>query len=216
MWRASARPPNMRLPNTAHELGNWRIRDIVSDFTLEDVWAMPVHGGAEDFPALLQAMLSLDPAQGSLPTRVLWKARDLLGSWFGLGRTSLPTGGADDAETGPPIPGTSETSLRDRLPEDLRNTATDVDFSSTPFQPLYCTDVEFAAELSTQTVHGVLHLGWVETSEGRYQGQLAVYVKPRGQFGKAYMAFIKPFRYLVVYPALLRQIETAWKARTPQ
>ena len=205
----------MRLPNTAHESGNWRIRDIVSDFTLEDVWALPVHGGAEDFPALLQTMRSLDPAQGSLPTRVLWKARYLLGSWFGLGRTSFPTGGgADDAEAGLPIPGTSEASLRDRLPDDLVDTATDVDFGSTPFEPLYCTDVEFAAEMSNQTVHGVLHLAWVETGESRYQGQMAVYVKPRGQFGKAYMAFIKPFRYLIVYPALLVQIERAWKART--
>ena len=206
----------MRLPNSAHETLPWRIRDIVSDFILEDVWALPVHGGAEDFPALLEAMLSLDPAQGSVPTRVLWKARDLLGAWFGLGRIS-PNGGDADAAAGPlRIPGTSETSLRSRLPGDLRNTATGVDFSATPFEPLYCTDDEFAAELSNQTVHGVLHLGWVETGKVRYQGQLAVYVKPRGQFGKAYMAFIKPFRYVVVYPALLRQIERAWKARTPQ
>ena len=42
---------------------------------------------------------------------------------------------------------------------------------------------------------------------------MAVYVKPRGLFGKGYMAFIKPFRYLVVYPALMRHIERAWKRR---
>jgi Protein of unknown function (DUF2867) len=44
---------------------------------------------------------------------------------------------------------------------------------------------------------------------------MAVYVKPRGLFGKGYMAFIKPFRYLVVYPALMRHIERAWKRRSP-
>ena len=27
------------------------------------------------------------------------------------------------------------------------------------------------------------------------------------------MAFIKPFRYWIVYPALMRQIERQWKAR---
>jgi hypothetical protein len=43
---------------------------------------------------------------------------------------------------------------------------------------------------------------------------MAVYVKPRGPLGSAYMALIKPFRYLVVYPALMRQIERTWKART--
>jgi Protein of unknown function (DUF2867) len=42
---------------------------------------------------------------------------------------------------------------------------------------------------------------------------MAVYVKPRGLFGKGYMAFIKPFRYLVVYPALMRHIERAWNGR---
>jgi Protein of unknown function (DUF2867) len=41
---------------------------------------------------------------------------------------------------------------------------------------------------------------------------MAVYVK-RGQFGKAYMAFIKPFRYWIVYPELMRQIERAWERR---
>ena len=45
------------------------------------------------------------------------------------------------------------------------------------------------------------------------QGYLVYWVKPRGLFGKGYMAFIKPFRYLVVYPALMRHIERAWKRR---
>ena len=31
----------MRLPNAAHESRPWRIREIVPDFTLEDVWATP-------------------------------------------------------------------------------------------------------------------------------------------------------------------------------
>jgi hypothetical protein len=62
-------------------------------------------------------------------------------------------------------------------------------------------------------VHAVLHLAWVEQGDGRYQGQMAVYVKPRGRFGQAYMTFIKPFRYLIVYPALIRHIERAWTER---
>jgi hypothetical protein len=60
----------------------------------------------------------------------------------------------------------------------------------------------------------VLHLAWVDQGEGRYQGQMAIYVKPRGLLGKGYMALIKPFRYWIVYPALMRQIEMAWDART--
>ena len=78
------------------------------------------------------------------------------------------------------------------------------------FSPLYRTGTEFAGEISNQTVHGVLQLGWVDRGQGRYQGELAVYVKPRGRFGRQYMAFITPFRRWLVYPAMLRQIERAW------
>jgi hypothetical protein len=35
-------------------------------------------------------------------------------------------------------------------------------------------------------------------------------VKPNGLLGKAYMAAIKPFRYLIIYPALMRSIEREW------
>jgi hypothetical protein len=211
----------MRIPNAEHESRPWRIREIVPDFTLEDAWALPVYGGAGDFQTLLDNMASFDPANAdSLPARLLWRFRDRLGSWFGLGRISAPVDSSRDAGAGKlPIPATNETSLTDRLPDDLRNTTADVDFSSLPFEPLYRTDVEFAAEVSNQTVHGVMHLAWVEQGEGRYQGQMAVYVKPRGRFGKGYMALIKPFRHWIVYPALMRQIEReslSWDTRVPQ
>jgi hypothetical protein len=208
----------MRLPNSAQESRPWRIREIVPEFTLEDVWALPVYGGAQDFQTLLEVMTSGNLADSeSLPTRLLWRVRDRLGSWFGLGRISAPIYSArDDAKGKVPIPGTNETSLTDRLPDDLRNTAADVHFDSVPFAPLYRTDVEFAAEMSNRTVHSVMHLGWIDQGEGRYQGQMAVYVQPRGRLGKGYMALIKPFRYWVVYPALMRQIEREWNTRVPQ
>ena len=208
----------MRLPNSAHESRPWRIREITPDFILEDVWALPARGGAEDFQVLLDRTVSSDPANAkSLPTRALWRFRDRLGRLFDLGRVSAPAGAGQDKSTGGlPIPGTKETSLTGRLPADLRNTAADLNFDALPFVPLYRTDVEFAAEVSNQTVHGVMHLAWVDQGEGRYQGQMAVYVKPRGPFGKAYMALIKPFRHLIVYPALMRQMEREWSSLVPR
>ena len=206
-----------RLDNSVHESHHWRIREIAPDFTVEDVWALPVHGGAEDFEALLELMAASDPANAeSLPARLLWRLRERLGSLFDLGGISAPVDGGDEAAGKLPIPGTSETSLADRLPEDLRGTAADVDFGSLPFTPLYRTDVEFAAELSNRTVHGAMHLAWVDQGQGRYQGQMAVYVKPRGPLGRGYMALIRPFRHWVVYPALMRQIGRAWDARLPR
>ena len=209
-----------RIPNAAHESRPWRIRAIVPDFTLEDVWALPAQGGAQDFPTLLEIITTgmHDPDNWeSLPTRLLWRLRDRLGRWFGLGRISVPIDrGGDDAAGTLPIPGTTELSLRERLPADLRNTAADLQFAAVPFAPLYRTDVEFAAELSNRTVHDVMHLAWVDQGEGRYQAQLAVYVKPRGLLGKGYMALIKPFRYWIVYPAMMREIERAWQRRVPR
>jgi Protein of unknown function (DUF2867) len=193
----------MRLPNAVHESRPWRIREIAPDFTLEDAWALPVHGGAGDFPAMLDVITSRDLArEASALNRVLFGARVLLGRWFGW-----------DGGAARPIPGRDETSLAERLPDDLRGTAAGLKICS-PFSPLYRTGTEFAAELSNQTVHGVLHLAWVDRGHDRYQGQMAVYVKPRGRLGKQYMAFIAPFRHWVVYPALLRQIERAWQARS--
>jgi hypothetical protein len=199
-----------RLPSAAHADRPWRIHEIAPDFTLEDVWALPVHGGADEFPALIDLMVSSDPAHArSLPTRALWQLRDGLGRAFRLGRISA----ADEAAGTLRIPGTMERSLAERVPEDLRGSAADVRFAALPFTPLYRTDVEFAAELSNRTVHGVMHLAWVERGPGRYQGQMAVLVKPRGRLGAAYMTLIRPFRHAVVYPALMRQIEGAWNRR---
>ena len=196
----------MRIPNSEHEARAWRIREVVPDFTLEDVWALPVHGRAEDFHTLVDEITTFDPARtDSLAARFLWLFRDLLGKWLDRGEVG-----------GLPIPGTRETSLIDRLPSDLIDSAPELEPGTGPFTPLYKTDVEFAAEISNRTVHGVIHLAWVEEREGLYQGQMAIYVKPRGLFGQGYVSFIKPFRYLVVYPALMRQIERQWRARVVQ
>lgn len=177
----------------------------------------PAHAARAEGAIAVEALIaSVDPADAdSAATRFLWLARDRLGGWFDLGRIRVPAGGDTDGPAGElPIPGTHETSLAGRLASDLRGSGADLDFGSLPFVPLYRTDREAAAEISNRTVHGVLHLAWVDIGDGHYQGQMAVYVKPRGLLGRAYMASIKPFRYLIVYPALMRQFERAWSERT--
>ena len=84
------------------------------------------------------------------------------------------------------------------------------DSDGLPFDPLYVTDDEWAAEVVNRTVHGIIHLGWVPDGRGGYRGQMAVLVKRNGLLGSAYMAAITPFRYLIVYPQLLRQVERMW------
>jgi hypothetical protein len=105
--------------------------------------------------------------------------------------------------------GSRVPTLRDRLPADLRDT-TGPSFDALPFTPLYLLDDEFAAEIANGTAHAVLHLGWVEDDADGYRGQMAVLVKPNGRFGNGYMAAIKPFRHLIVYPQLLRDMKRQW------
>jgi hypothetical protein len=198
--RSSSR--QIRLPKTAHTSRPWRIHELTSDFRLEDVWALPTPGGPDDFPRLVQQFASADPSK-SLPraARTLWALRLKLGERFGW----------DALETGV---GSRVATLRDRLPADLRDGPAGPEFESLPATSLYLLEDEWAAEVANRTVHGVLHLGWVPDETGGYRGQMAVLVKPNGLFGTAYMAAIKPFRHLIVYPPLMRQIERQWRTRT--
>lgn len=198
----------MRISNALHEAHEWVIGDIARDFKLLDVWELPVEGDLEDFDAFLDGVAAFDPADsGSAVSRALFSLRLRIGEWLGW----------DDPAKEYPIPGCSETTLSARLPEGLRTSAEGQGFQGAVvqagFAPLYRTDKEWGAEVSNATVHGVLQLCWVDQGEGRYRGRLAVYVKPRGPLGEAYMMLISPFRHLIVYPALLRQIGRAWDER---
>jgi Protein of unknown function (DUF2867) len=189
----------MKLPSSAHTEHPWRIHELTRDFRLEDVWALPTPGGPDDFPRLVAEFASGDPSQSrSGAVRTLFAIRRKLGELFGW----------DDEDTGL---GSRVPSLRDRLPRDLRDGPSGPDSDALPFTALYLTDDEWAAEVANRTMHGVMHMGWVPDGAGGYRGQMAVLVKPNGPAGSAYMAAIKPFRHLVVYPQMIRQIGRDWR-----
>jgi hypothetical protein len=81
------------------------------------------------------------------------------------------------------------------------------------FTPLYVTGDEWAAEIANRTMRGILHVGWVPDGTGGYRGQMAVYVKRNGLLGGVYMLAIRPFRHLIVYPRMLRELGRAWVTR---
>ena len=80
------------------------------------------------------------------------------------------------------------------------------------FHSVFLTHDEWAAEMANSTMHCVLHLGWVPDGKGGYHGVMTVLVKANGLLGRLYMLAIKPFRYVGVYPALLRSIGRRWEA----
>jgi len=190
----------MRLPNKAHTSRPWRIHEFTRDFRLEDVWALPTPGSAADFPRLVQRIASGNSSQGSPSVvralfAIRWKVGELLG-WDGPG-----------AGLGSRVP-----TLRDRLPVDLRDAPHGPNFEALPFTSLYLLDDEWAAEIANRTMHGVMHIGWVRDEMDGYRGQMAVYAKPNGLLGTAYMAVIRPFRHLIVYPAMTREMGRNWRA----
>jgi len=193
----------MRLPNTAHTSRPWRIHELTRGFRLEDVWALPTPGGPDDLPRLVQQIASSDPSRSSSRVaRALWAIRWKIGELLGW---DAPDGGH----------GAERPTLRDRLPADLREGPSGPPDSETaPFTSVYLLEDEWAAEIVNRTVHGIMHIGWVPDQPGGYRGEMAVYVKPNGLLGAVYMAAIRPFRHLVVYPPLMRGIGQGWQKGT--
>lgn len=195
----SAAPQGRRLPDSVHGSRPWRIHEVAAGFRLEDAWLLPTPGGPDDFPRLVELVASIDPDR-DFPgaAGLLWKIRSRLGELAGW----------DDPAAGL---GSRVSSLRDRLPADLRELPRP-DPAMASFEPLYMTDDELALEIANRTVHGVLHFGWAADEEGGgYHGEMAVYTKRNGPLGAAYMAAIAPFRHLIVYPAILRSLGRAWR-----
>jgi len=191
----------MRLPDTAHTDRPWRIHEVAPDFRVEDVWALPTPGGPDDFPLLVEGFASGSPSDNpSRAISALFAIRWKLGELFGWDD--------EDTELGSRVP-----TLRDRLPEDLREAPSGPEFDALPFKSLYLLDDEWAAEIANKTMHGVMHMGWVPDGAGGYHGQMAVLVKPNGVLGSAYMAAIKPVRHLIIYPQMIKGIGREWRER---
>jgi hypothetical protein len=202
----------LRLPKTAHTSRPWRIHEITKDFELEDVWALPTPGGPDDLWRVVQWVTTL--REEPLLVRGLFALRWKLGKLFGW----------DDPASGV---GERVRSLRERLPADLLEAPRGLDLRAVPgreaaegppiFSSLYQTHDEWASEFANKTVHSVMHIGWVPDDAGPgYHAQMAVLVKPNGWLGRVYMAAIKPFRYALVYPLLLRSIGHQWQTQPAQ
>lgn len=162
------------------------------------MWVLPTPGGPDDLPRLVQIF-----AKGDTSTNPSRAARALFAIRWKVGQVL----GWDDGD------GSQRPTLRDRLPVDLREVP-GPNFDRLPFTSLYQLHDEWAAEIVNRIVHGVMHIGWVPDETGGYRGQMAVLVKPKGKLGTAYMAAIMPFRHLIVYPPLMREIGRDWRAST--
>src|SRR5262249_25523851 len=80
------------------------------------------------------------------------------------------------------------------------------------FRLLYRCEDEQLSELRNATVHAFVSLS-IRLTPGGYLAYVGVFVRPVHRFTRLYMAMIAPFRRLVVYPAIIRKMQSTWAER---
>ena len=189
----------MRLDPSEFGARPLRAHALLHDVPLEDAWAVPLSdGGAgrtiEDVRTTMVAGFGAAPAvvQG------LFWLRTRAGALFGWDRQR----GAWSAE-----------SYTDRLsPADRAKSLVAPGTPDGHFRLLYQFEDEQLSELRNSTVHAFMSLS-MRPAPGGYLAYLGVFVRPVSRFTGLYMAAIKPFRRLIVYPALIRTMQKAWAER---
>ncbi|MEQ9401937.1 MAG: DUF2867 domain-containing protein [Cyclobacteriaceae bacterium] len=191
----------MRIDPKEHLKHDWEVHPLLSDFQIEDVWKLPVTLQPTD--TLAQVLEQFWSATEAIELKGLagwlFRFRFFLGRLFRWDEKTAHT---------TLIPGT----IRERYAR-----AKGLQFAQLPdpgdhsFVPVYILEQESLAEIENATVHAAIHLGRVLMEDDRYTVQMTIYVKAKGTFGRMYMLLIKPFRWLIVYPTLLKTIKKQWE-----
>ena len=191
----------MRIDSKEHNKHPWISHKLLQDFKVEDVWQLPVVLQAEHSLSLVQEQFSkaTRKIESKGPAGLLFRLRFFLGRIFKWDEKVKITR---------IIPGSireryakAETLVYEQLP----------DPGDGNFVPVYNLNEESLVEIENATVHAAIHFGRVPLEEGAFTIQMTIYVKAKGIFGHIYMWLIKPFRWLIVYPTLMRVIGKSWK-----
>lgn len=211
----------------AHRARPWRVHELAADFELLDLWEVPIAADpkrGDTFVDFLRVFctngMARRPVYRLRPTTLadaLHAARLAGMSALLELRRALGWVLALDADRDLAIPGRPEHRVRDRLTDADR--ARDLGVLparvGNAFEPVYAFADEALLEIANRTIHALLHLSWVPAADGRRAVVLAVYVKSRGWQSRAYMALIRPFRHLVVYPAWIAHLVRTWQVLRP-
>jgi hypothetical protein len=176
-----------------------RAHALLHDVALEDAWAVPLSGGGAGRTIQdLRAVMVAGRAAAPVVVQGLFWLRDRIGALFGWDRRR---------------PAWTAESYADRLSQADR--ARSLVAPGTPdgkFRLLYRFEDEQLSELRNATVHAFVSLSIRPTPDG-YLAYAGVFVQPVHRFTRLYMAAIAPFRRLVVYPAVIRTVQSAWAER---
>ncbi len=176
-----------------------RVHALLRDVPLEDAWAIRLPGGGagrtiQDVRAVMVAGLEAAPAV----VRGLFRLRWRIGALFGWDHRR---------------PAWNAESYAERLsPADRARSLVAPGTPDGSFRILYRFEDEQLSELRNATVHAFASLS-IRQTPGGYLAYLGVFVQPVHRFTRLYMGAIAPFRRLVVYPALIRKMQSAWAER---
>lgn len=174
------------------------------------MWKVPIeadNSDKESFNVFYTTAVNsfLMPESKKSMTSFLVKCRHLLGKLLPLDKNINTLS----------IPGCEEKSIKQRLTthdlsQDKGGKPIRKKNVGAEFLPVYLFENESLHELSNDTVHGLVHIGWIKV-DNFYTATLAVYSKPRGKMGKVYLKLIEPFRYHIIYPAIMKSIKEEWQ-----
>ena len=188
----------MRVPLEEFRRLDLRVHSLLADVPLHDVWAVDLPGGGPGRTLTdLKALFDLERATAANPVvRLLFSVRRALGTVFRWER--------------PPARGQGRPAFRERLTEpDRRASLVEPGSAEGPFHVVYVFPRESVNEICNATVHAASCFALVEHTAG-YRLYWAIYVRPVGRLTAWYMRLIDPFRRFIIYPAVLRSIQSSW------
>ncbi|MBW2415427.1 MAG: DUF2867 domain-containing protein [Deltaproteobacteria bacterium] len=177
-----------------------RAHALLSDVPLHDVWAVDLRGGGSGRTvADVRALLSMDDMAAAGPAvRFLFRLRGWLGRVFGW-----------DAE---PAAGSTDSFASRLSADDRERSRVPTGTPAGPFRALFESAHESISEIRNSTVHAFSVFALVERPDG-YRLYWGIHVRPVGRITAWYMAIIDPFRRFIIYPSVLRYLQSAWAHR---
>lgn len=172
-----------------------RAHALLREVPLYDVSIVDLPDGGDE--RTIADVLRLKSSAAPSPVEsVLYSVRRRLGRAFGWDRVHIRP----------------EDSLLSRLSDtDRRDSEIEPGTPDGAFQVLYRFPREQLSETRNATVQGYICVALARTSPG-YRLYFAVYVIPVSWMTRPYLIAIEPFRRFLLYPAMLKRIQRAWRA----